>query len=141
MKETRRRGDHVELSRPESNQVHHVTKGFEERAKRPMNLNQLIRDWNLFVREVANGYGLGLDEYMNDLSTRDLLEELMAGIDAEPAGKILTAITHADDEYAAATAEVGAPLQPARAHRWWYRVPRRADGDLQDDLRRAGFIV
>lgn len=51
--------------------------------KEPPTLESLVADWGKFVTEVEDGYDLTIYDYSNDLSIRDLLEELIQRVDRE----------------------------------------------------------
>ncbi len=41
-------------------------------------LQGLVKSWKSFVKSVEDGYKFGLDDYLNDLDNRQLLEEALA---------------------------------------------------------------
>ncbi|MCX5835002.1 MAG: hypothetical protein NTV99_10935 [Deltaproteobacteria bacterium] len=40
-------------------------------------LNGLIESWKITIESVAKGYSLGLDDYLNDMDGRQLIEEAL----------------------------------------------------------------
>ena len=109
-------------------------------------LEGLVRDWEQFVRSVAEGYSLGAEDYLNDLDARQLIEEALAV--APPAQKKAVAddVRRADDLMRTLAHPVEKCLwgdDAARANgwtarrNWWYFViPTRGDPDLLEALNR-----
>ncbi len=104
-------------------------------------LTGLVTAWELVVAAVAQGYSLGLDDYLNDLDARQLLAEAweIAPVNEQQ---------HYASRVAAADAQMQSLLQPAdeclwgdevaeeegwtRAEQWWYfGFPRNAGEDLR----------
>jgi hypothetical protein len=108
-------------------------------------LEGLVARWEAFVDEVAAGYALGLDDYLNDLDLRDILEGALgaAGGSGAKAARRRTAAT--DERFRGATAEC-APLwngggEGAAPKAWWYgRRPLHPGDELAEDLRREGAL-
>jgi hypothetical protein len=108
-------------------------------------LEGLVARWEAFAEEVAGGYALGLDDYLNDLDLRDILEGALgaAGPSGAKAARRRTAA--ADERVRQATVEC-APLwgeahEPADAVPWWYRRrPLHPGDELAEDLRRDGIL-
>jgi hypothetical protein len=109
------------------------------RGRKTFTLDGLVTKWQNFVGRVERGYDDNLYEYTNDLSLRDLLDEIERGGTPAVAGLVADKIGASDARFREATSSRDTPLrrQPARiTHRWWWsRVPRRLVGELADDLR------
>ncbi len=108
------------------------------RAKRPLTLPGLLTGWRKFVEAVETGYTLTGYDYVNDLSTRDSLEELLIAA-REPLGPKLTheIVTPLDERFRAATRALPRPLRLGgsdQARWWWFRVPNDLTGELAADL-------
>jgi hypothetical protein len=107
-------------------------------------LEGLIEEWERAVRDVERGYPLGLDDYLNDLDGRQLLEEALP-LAAVPDREAARARIRAADERMkrcvrstdeclwgdrVAEAEGWTPIE-----NWWYfRVPRSPGPLLREDL-------
>ncbi len=52
-------------------------------------LQGLLEGWEEVVRSVGEGYSLGLDDYLNDMDGRQLLEEALAVAPAQEKRSIL----------------------------------------------------
>lgn len=94
-----------------------------------LTLEWLISEWDRFTRAVEAGYrGYG-EEYLNDLTARDMLDELMRALPAGDAAVIEAAITDADETYMRATVPDDAGkiaadfLVDAESGWWWRRFP------------------
>jgi len=111
----------------------------------------LIAEWERVAEEIGGEpYEFGLDDYLNDLDTRDILHGALeaAGTDARA---IRAAMEAADEQFKAATKSVKECLwgeSLARQHgwsakkEWWYyRVPAESGADLEEDLKAAGIKV
>ena len=59
-------------------------------------LRGLAESWEEVVRSVEEGYSLGLDDYLNDMDGRQLLEETLAVFPAEVKKTCLRRIRQAD---------------------------------------------
>jgi hypothetical protein len=94
-----------------------------------LTLEWLIGEWDKFARAVEAGYrGYG-EEYLNDLTARDLLDEVMRGLSSADAAVIEQAIKGADDTYLRATLPDDGRWLSANFRIgngwWWRRSPQR----------------
>ncbi len=107
-------------------------------------LEGLLEAWERVAETLEGGYALGLDDYLNDLDVRELLDAvilLATDRDRTKAAKRLAAI---DTRVRSATEPAGRCLwgeRVARSHgwtlttHWWYYVrPRRMGTELRADL-------
>jgi hypothetical protein len=129
-------GSELRFTTVETEEVERITSIFTKRAKFDLSVERLISLWKSFSRDVEEGYAFGLDEYLNDLSVRSLLQELIDGVSIEASRKIKARIAASDDRFEVSTQEIARSLSPSRTGEWWRRVPRKLAGDLQEDLRR-----
>ena len=107
-------------------------------------LRGLVEAWERTVREVRAGYSLGLDDYLNDMDGRQLIEDLFRNVPAARTPTLAGRVREAD-------ALLRQLLQPAReclwgaeaaaAHawtpekEWWYfQRPKKAGPELMSDL-------
>jgi hypothetical protein len=93
----------------------------------------LVRRWREFVEQVEHGYGLGLEDYRNDLDLRGILRQ--AGAE--------------DAEVLALDERLKRLLEPAPKRVWesapgepfWdLGYPRNCGGDLREGLIEEGII-
>ena len=94
-------------------------------------LEWLIRQWEQFARAVESGYAGYWEEYLNDLLSRDMIEEVMRALPKEDAAKVARHLAEADDTYRRATDDVTDTeslfwrVQPGDG--WWmFRAPLKA---------------
>jgi hypothetical protein len=107
------------------------------RARRPLALVQLIDKWAVFVSGVEGGYALTGYDYTNELSGRDLLEEVIRYARSPLREKVELALAPLDARLQAATRELMEPIRlgpPPDASWWWRRVPHDLSSELASDL-------
>ncbi|HNQ02334.1 MAG TPA: hypothetical protein PKN59_08585 [Syntrophales bacterium] len=107
-------------------------------------LRGLVEGWEEVVRAVEEGYGLGLDDYLNDMDGRQLLEEALAAAPAQEKKGILGRLRKADAKMRTLVRPAGRCLwgdETARqegwtaAKNWWYYCrPIKAGEDLMAEL-------
>lgn len=105
----------------------------------------LIASWEATAAAVERGYTLGLDDYLNDMDARELLEEALAVAPADSRRR-LTARLDAADARMKANVVPSACLWgdklaklngwDASAHWWYFSRPREPGEELAEDLRR-----
>lgn len=113
-----------------------------DRAKRSLSLDQLLTTWCSFVERIERGYGNSIYEYTNELSSRDVLEEILVSAPATARTELLGHLRPWDDRFERSTRPVSvavAPGVPKNAASWWYRVPRLLAGELEADLHSQGI--
>jgi hypothetical protein len=108
-------------------------------------LEGLIRAWEETVESVERGYELGLDDYLNDLDVRQLIEETLAVDEAPRAQKHEARVCRADERMRKQVSLTGHCLwgnAAATEHQWtaeknwWYfSEPRTAGRELLSDLK------
>ena len=108
----------------------------------------LIEAWEKTVESVELGYELGLDDYLNDLDGRQLIEETLAidGVDNEQG--YLDRVRRLDDRMRNRVRLTGQCLwgnAAAKRHgwsadkNWWYfSVPKTAGPELLIDMNERG---
>lgn len=109
----------------------------------------LIAEWERVAEEVGGEpYEFGLDDYLNDLDTRDILQGALKAAGADHRS-IHAALEAADEQFKAGTHAVkeclwGESLASqhgwsAKKEWWYYRVPAERGADLEEDLKAAGI--
>lgn len=111
----------------------------------------LVEAWEQIVEAVAAGYSLDLDDYLNDLDTRQLLAEVwaVAPLSAQP--ELQTRVKESDAQLKSLLQpveeclwgdEVAAVEGWTREENWWYYgFPRNAGTDLRTEFRADGYEV
>jgi len=107
-------------------------------------LDGLIADWERTTTEVERGYTLGLDDYLNDLDGRQILEDAIELLPEADAESVLQRIESPDQRLKRATTPVAVSLWGQSVaesegwdpeNNWWYfRVPRAPGPLLREDL-------
>tara|TARA_R110002072_G_scaffold41023_2_gene115675 strand:+ start:14653 stop:15033 length:381 start_codon:yes stop_codon:yes gene_type:complete len=113
--------------------------------KRPDALDLLGR-WETFARSLHGSYDFGLDDYLNDVDVRQLIETMVEE-EPSPAGEEFGArLAAADAIVRAATVSTAHCIWGAtnaeeqrwtRDHNWWYfAAPRQCGAEMEADLAR-----
>jgi len=114
-----------------------------ERTQHSLSLDNLIEKWRRFVIETEQGYEDSIYEYTNDLSIRDILEEVLLYAPQSLRGKLAKEIEIWDIRFQKATVEAEKPLVSRLSCNlpwWWFRIPKKLAGELEADLREMGII-
>ncbi len=107
-------------------------------------LRGLVKGWEEVVRSVGEGYGLGLDDYLNDMDGRQLLEEALAVAPATGKKALLDRVRKADAQMRTLVRPAGRCLWgeetarqegwTAKKNWWYYSRPIEAGEELLADL-------
>lgn len=100
-------------------------------------LNMLIQQWLYFVREVQRGYDLSIYEYTNDLTVRDILQDILEKISTDGRVAIISRLQPIDETFRASTMEIQKPLLaiPVPSERWWwYRAPIKGFDKFENEI-------
>jgi hypothetical protein len=110
-------------------------------------LEWLVENWERVVDEVAKGYELDLDSYLNDLDTRQLIEEVLSVAKASDNAVLLERIAAADrrmktvvkpDRECLWGKRIALEKGWTRKQNWWYfSRPISAGRELLDDLEQG----
>lgn len=108
------------------------------RAHHPVTVDSLVASWRRFVGEVERGYEDTIDDYTNDLTGRDLLEEALAPAPAALRISLRDDIQPLDERFERATqpdesAMLAAFVQVGPGW-WWKRLPVKLVGALAASL-------
>lgn len=103
-----------------------------------INLDVALSKWAEFVEDVESGYAWPDYEYINDLSVRDILEDLLCNCDEATREALTAAIKPLDERFWAASRHGQGSLWKGREGEWWSRVPLNPCADLEEDLRHRG---
>jgi hypothetical protein len=107
-------------------------------------LDGLLHHWESVVEDVEEIYPLGLDDYLNDMDARQLLEEALAVAAPGERARISARLDAADERMQELLVDAGGCLWgEARAREngwtpagnWWYfRRPATPGPDLEEGL-------
>jgi hypothetical protein len=107
----------------------------------------LIEKWNAVTQSVENGYALGLDDYLNDMDTRQLIEEALEVATPDQHLEAADEIARLDQLMHSLTKPAGGCLWGAEVaeeegwnvnQNWWYfSRPIRGNEDLDAEIDAA----
>jgi hypothetical protein len=109
-----------------------------------VSFDNLLGQWQAFVSEVEAGYTMSIYDYANDLSTRDLIEDVVRRTPSSLQAVLRAEIEPWDDRYRLATRPSDTPILPGpdvADNPRWRRIPRVLTGELRDDLLNEGLII
>ncbi len=124
-------------------------RGFLEEKGCPQNVVEggiagLVKSWEELVKEVSKGYALTLDDYLNDLDGRQILEEALKIAPPGEEGKIRERVRRADRKMRILVEPAGKCLwgsEVAEAEgwstekNWWYfSRPQKGDADFLAEI-------
>lgn len=99
----------------------------------------LVQRWMLFVEKVQRGYPqeLGLYDYSNDLSVRDIIERVLDSVSTTGRQELLSEVDRADELFRRSTIRIESPVVPyAEKEQWWrWRLPPVRGADFEADLK------
>ncbi len=106
---------------------------FSERARRPMSLSSLLSSWAGIVDEIEGGYEATIDDYTNDLATRDLIDDAIGSVPESIKEKLESAVKPLDERFVGATRPDETQLIGQYFNHgpewWWSRLPVTLRGD------------
>ena len=110
-------------------------------------LEGLVESWERVIDEVAKGYRLDLDSYLNDLDLRQLIEDLLTVTEANDTALLSERIAQADRQMKALVKPAGRCLWgdqvaleagwTAEQNWWYFSRPITAGRELLDDLEKG----
>lgn len=106
----------------------------------------LIGRWNRIVDEVESGYRLGIYDYRNDLTIREIIARITEQMDERLQRKIATILAPLDERFIGASVIAPKPVFPGafarHAEAWWYlRLPHKLEAELLEDAQREGLVA
>lgn len=109
----------------------------------------LVESWARTAEAVARGYRLGLDDYLNDLDARQLIEDAWGAAPDTERARVQPALDAADEAMRLALAPAPRCLWGAEIalyhgwtpeRNWWYfGRPRNPGADLEAELTERGL--
>lgn len=128
----------IQLSEEDMKALAPTLHRLQSRASREIDVAEMLRCWDSFVGKVEHGYSLTGYDYVNDLATRDMLDEVMSAAPPALRDRLARgALDRLDERFREATREVAKPLSiatPERPRWWWFRFPKDVSGELAGDL-------
>jgi hypothetical protein len=112
-----------------------ILKSLNEQTKFNISLEYLIDGWEHFISEVEESYQGCIENYHNDLTKRDSLEEIINKCNPSLQQKLNTVIQPLDERFYAATNPLKASIiGPMKDQEWYFRAPKKLVADLKEDL-------
>ena len=110
-------------------------------------LEQMVARWKQVAQHAAT-YDLTLDDWLNDLDLRDLIDRNMSN-QVGPVARVMVDLDSADRAFRESTAEsrdslwgTSAGAKHDHERQWWYfRYPKFPRGTMRSDLEHAGIIA
>lgn len=133
----------IAISAEVSRTVTPIIAGMVERSGYQISLDGLIRSWKELVSLVEVGYDESIYEYINDLSTRDLIQEILTGVPMAVRGKVEGIVHPLDARFVAATREITRPISAGGVEPpgpWRHRIPKKLSQQLGRDLQTEGLL-
>ncbi len=137
---------HLDLSFAETQSLNQILTELSEQNKhpRPLSLDRLLQRWEYFVSKVERTYNDSIYEYTNELSIRDIIEDMLSRSPDPLRDKVMALVQEDDNRFA----EVTRPLQKTicrsakqrEDYWWWLRIPKKLSKELENDLRSEGTI-
>ncbi|NOT60860.1 MAG: hypothetical protein HOP19_11630 [Acidobacteria bacterium] len=107
----------------------------------------LLEQWEALIAAVEEGYGLGLDDYLNELDVRQLLADVIANVPKAETQAFTDQLQRADEQFQALTHPTEACLWgeevaaeegwSSQNNFWYYRRPRNGDPDFLAEINEA----
>ena len=104
----------------------------------------LIESWETIVESVEKGYSLGLDDYLNDMDGRQLIEEALGFAPEKDKKKYADRLRQADAHMKKLLSPAGRCLWgdevaeaegwSARKNWWYYMKPLKGGHDLLEEI-------
>jgi len=131
----------LELTREEDMLLKSILASLSSRARYEITLADLLTKWDRFVTALEQVYDDSIYEFTNDLSVRDLLEEIMVHSPKGLRAKLSKEVKDVDDRFLAVTKPSNRSiLKSEQPQWWWFRIPIESGSELESDLRAEGLI-
>ncbi|MER7890836.1 hypothetical protein ABTX15_13530 [Micromonospora sp. NPDC094482] len=125
------------LSREDYQSALRVGEALRERGWRTVrSLPQAVDGWSGLIEEIRAGYDWGVDEYRNDLSCREWIEQALPLLTEPVRANWQGIVDELDEKFREVTVDDGAAFWPfGVTDRWWLRRrPTALVGELARDL-------
>ena len=127
----------TEMTAEDYDSVERAQQVMQERW-RPASLNAQVDAWACLVQEIEDGYSMTVDDYTNDLSVREWLDQVRPMLTEHVRNSLSSRLAPLDERFDEATAIPSRPLPGCGTGRWC-RVPRRLIGELREDALKMNF--
>ena len=110
--------------------IDNILHNFSNKARYSFTLSQLVDKWSRFVSDLERGYFFTIYDYQNDLSTREILQEIIEMVPESIQKKIIRELLPIDERFKHLTLEIPYPILGSYQGWWWYRIPRKIGYDF-----------
>jgi hypothetical protein len=98
-----------------------------------------LNKWQGLVNKIRNGYPLGVYDYTNELSSRNVLEDFAQHLSGSLEIKVRNVMKAIDEAFLDETEEssiilAGTAESSAKLPWWWHRMPKKLEGELKEDI-------
>lgn len=131
----------LKFSESDLSKIREILTELSQKVKYQQSLNQLFSRWRRFCVEIQRGFSGTVYDYENELSVRDILEEIARSLSEDGRQKIQEHIKHDDNIFILATQKSVVPEHKKDIElEWWHkRIPIRFTEDLQQEFSDAGY--
>ena len=107
----------------------------------------LIDGFAQAIEQLKSGYPLGLDDYTNELTAREIIQEVIDEAPEEAFPRLQRQLDELDEEFRQTTIKLAEPVfaadestrDPEKFFYYW-RVPRNPGKEMLEDLVRSKYI-
>jgi hypothetical protein len=103
-----------------------------------------LKKWKDFVSSIEGGYDDSIYEYTNDLCIRDRLQKMINCFPQPGKNELSILIKDVDDLYINVTLEIKKPILRGWGiipmGWWWFRIPKKLNEELKNDLINSHLI-
>ena len=122
------------FSDAEKQSIKDILVDYSNKAKYQLSLEMFMEQWKNLVDDLRTEYLLSIDDYINDLDTREILQDIMNSCSDNK--DFIEWVVEIDNHFLNLTTEVNRPLVPAVNNNpigwWWYRIPKNRHEDFRD---------
>lgn len=113
-----------------------VADGYLKVTSRNRDLTALIKSWSLAIYDLLDTYSFGYDDYINDLTIRKIIQEVVdrASLSVEGLLNIKQYLAPLDESFFRLTRECSLDKDEDLIPRWLQRVPIILNDDLKATL-------
>ncbi len=133
------------ISKQEFLELDKVLEDISSFTGQKITLNNLVNEWENFVNKCELGYRECFEEYINDISIREILFEITEKTGETLSNKILELINPIDKKFLSVTNSIEKSLitlstPKKKIHDFLYlRIPKNLTGDLKEDISEMAF--
>jgi len=115
--------------------------------KTPLTPESVLDEFAHLIEECAATYQYGFDDYTNDLTVREVLQDILDKAPTVGLNSLRARVADLDERFRSVTAKLPHPVFAAQLAReapakyfFYYRIPRDPGEEFLNDLRRMKLI-